>query len=83
MTELVTIDRAIANRAGALLLDAAGMLRMEASEWRDRMGQPPKDWTRHASATDWKEKCERVASINISAATSMAETAKKIAEAVA
>lgn len=69
-------------RAGALLLDAAGMLRMEADEWRGRKSSPPKNWTAHADAASWADKCERIAETDERAAKAMLEHARKIGEAV-
>ncbi len=73
-------------RAGAQLLDAAGMLRMEAAEWRDRKSQVPKGWDNGAATAGlakkaWADRCERIAETNNSAATAFAATAKKIAAA--
>jgi hypothetical protein len=70
---------ALMTKAGALLMDAAGMLRLEAQEWRSRKRQMATggEWT----PTTWADKCERVAAINDKAATAMVEHAKKLAEA--
>lgn len=74
----VTIDRQTVLRAGALLIDAAGMLRMEAQEWRDRKSQMATGggWT----PATWAERCDRIADTNTRVATSMDQVAKKIAE---
>lgn len=76
------MDKALMTKAGALLLDAAGMLQIEAQEWRDRSRETPPPAYRSGGAKAWAERCERIASTNISAATSMSETAKKIAAAL-
>jgi len=76
---MAKIDDALLNRAGALLLDAADMLRIEAEEWRSRKNSIPRSW--HSGMSDWAERCDRIAGTNTAAATAMSETAKKIAEA--
>lgn len=75
-------SKELLTKAFALLDDAAGMLRMEANEWRSRRNDPPKSWLSSSDAKAWAIKCERVAEINISAATSMARTSDRIAEHV-
>lgn len=76
-SELESFQRTI-TQAGALLIDAAGMLRLEAQEWLDRKGTiaPGKGW----SLNEWKERCERIAAINRQAADKMSAVAKKLAK---
>ena len=76
---MATIDDVVLHKSGSLLLDAAGMLRMEAREWLDRRSYPVPQWEKDG----WSDRCERIAATNTSAATAMEQTAKKIAEAVA
>jgi hypothetical protein len=63
-------------KAGSLLMDAAGMLRIEAREWLDRRSYPVPQWEKDG----WSDRCERIAQTNIAAATSMEQTAKQLAE---
>jgi hypothetical protein len=70
---------ALLTRAGALLIDAAGMLRIEAAEWRSRKSSVPRSWD--GGMSEWANKCERIADTNVAAATSMSEHAKRIAKA--
>lgn len=76
----MTIQTKLLTQAVARLMDAAGMLRMEAGEWRSRKNEQPKNFE---AMTDkaWADKCERVAKINEAAADAMIETAKQIAQA--
>lgn len=71
---------ALLQKAGAQLLDAASMLRVEAQEWRDRKGSISRSWI--GGISEWASKCERIAEINTSAATSFEATAKNIAKAI-
>jgi hypothetical protein len=76
-------DKQLMIRAGARLMDAAGMLKMEAEEWRRRKSEPSKEWLR-SSASDakgWAERCERIAKTNMEAAHAMFDHAKLLAEA--
>ncbi len=74
-------------QTGARLMDAAGMLRMEASEWRSRKNEPPNQFLNHMPSrqlgnTAWADKCERVAKINEAAAAVFLAQARKAADAV-
>lgn len=76
------IEKTLLARAGAQLMDAAGMLRMEAGEWRSRKKAQPKNFDAMTDAA-WADKCERLAKINEAAAASFLETARKLAEVLA
>ena len=74
----MTDIKALVIKAGAQLLDAAGMLRIEAAEWQARGDNVPSDWNVNERGS-WAARCERIAETNNKAALVFQATAKELA----
>ena len=78
---VVKIDRPTLLRARDLLVNAGGMLHLEAHEWRSRKNSIPRTWDSGISA--WAERCERVGNNNANAAAAMLDIAELLSDAIA